>query len=434
MFDEIRDKKSATAPESVHFVTRNVRSLNVLPVFVTILVMVCLAGCRQAEPPIESTQLESSALPATQPVGSIETPSAEPRLQAVRAKQDPRLDGWETEVWNEIAGEKLNRIGGWLSSADELTVDDVTKLISEGGIKATSFLAEQPETWSDGQLTIESGPVSPERQPMSSQEFLQRFQSFAAHFDNSRNVHFKFKIVRIAQSETTLNTAVLFQADTHDANLAIQVNADWECEWNIVGNDLRLATLRVSKAELIRGRHDSGSLFADCTRSVFRNVESFDEQLMKGTNYWRRHLQAALGIDLFGHQGLSIGDANGDGLDDIYICQPGGVPNKLYLQGRDGTCLDRSVESQTDFLDRTRAALFVDFDNDGDQDLALVVDAHVIFLANDGAAKFSIEHSQFVGTSVTLAAADYDLDGDVDFVRMRLQCPTWRRRRANALP
>jgi len=32
----------------------------------------------------------------------------------------------------------------------------------------------------------------------------------------------------------------------------------------------------------------------------------------------------------------SGGDVNGDGLDDVYLCQPGGLPNRLYVQNSDG--------------------------------------------------------------------------------------------------
>ena len=119
-------------------------------------------------------------------------------------------------------------------------------------------------------------------------------------------------------------------------------------------------------------------------------------------------------MDLFGHQGLAIGDANGDGLDDLYVCQPGGVTNRLYLQQADGTALDQSTESRTDFLDRTRAALFLDLDNDADQDLVLMVDVDLLFLKNDGAGRFELAAHQFVGTSVSLTSADYDGDGDLD--------------------
>ena len=53
-------------------------------------------------------------------------------------------------------------------------------------------------------------------------------------------------------------------------------------------------------------------------------------------------VEARWGIDIGGWQGLAIGDVNGDGLEDVYICQPGGLPNRLYVQNADGSA-DRSL-------------------------------------------------------------------------------------------
>ncbi|MDG2123702.1 MAG: VCBS repeat-containing protein, partial [Verrucomicrobiales bacterium] len=71
-------------------------------------------------------------------------------------------------------------------------------------------------------------------------------------------------------------------------------------------------------------------------------------------------------------------------------------------------------------LDFTRCALFVDFDNDGDQDVVLGLSWHLIFLRNDGplaggGMKFTPRfRSACPGMVYALAAADYDNDGDVD--------------------
>ena len=41
--------------------------------------------------------------------------------------------------------------------------------------------------------------------------------------------------------------------------------------------------------------------------------------------------------------GLAVGDANGDGLDDVLVCEPGGLPKWLFLQNADGTAVDASA-------------------------------------------------------------------------------------------
>ena len=41
-----------------------------------------------------------------------------------------------------------------------------------------------------------------------------------------------------------------------------------------------------------------------------------------------------------GHHGVSVGDVDGDGLDDIYVSQPSGLPNRLFRNNGDGTFED----------------------------------------------------------------------------------------------
>ena len=40
-------------------------------------------------------------------------------------------------------------------------------------------------------------------------------------------------------------------------------------------------------------------------------------------------LDSVLTRDSNGHHGVSVGDADGDGLEDLYVSQPAGLPNRL---------------------------------------------------------------------------------------------------------
>jgi len=129
-------------------------------------------------------------------------------------------------------------------------------------------------------------------------------------------------------------------------------------------------------------------------------------------------LDEATGIDVYGHNGIAVGDYNGDGLEDLYVCQPAGLPNRLYRNNGDGSFDDVTAAAGVDVLDGSTMALFADLDNDGDQDLLVVAGAAVLLFGNDGKGKFVRREGtglQSSGATLTSAAlADYDRDGDLD--------------------
>jgi tetratricopeptide (TPR) repeat protein/peroxiredoxin len=161
-------------------------------------------------------------------------------------------------------------------------------------------------------------------------------------------------------------------------------------------------------------------IFADLTEEAFAETSSYQAQLSKGTDYWRTVLDAACGIDIYGHNGVSVGDVDGDGMDDLYVCQPAGLPNRLYRNRGDGIFEDITESSGVGLLDNTACALFIDVDNDGRQDLIVVRTNGPLLFLNQGGGRFRQRPNAFLfatpprGTFTGAAAADYDRDGWLD--------------------
>ena len=179
-------------------------------------------------------------------------------------------------------------------------------------------------------------------------------------------------------------------------------------------------TLETATPMAFRDLSARASGFSENTDQVFRGIESFRKQLSLGIDHWRDSLDAAVGVSVYGHQGVSLGDFDGDGLDDLYVSQPSGLPNRLYRNNGDGTFSDATQRAGLGVLDDTSMSLFGDFDNDGDQDLFLIAATPLLY-RNDGEGQF--ERDVDAGLAVPPAkaamftggaAADYDLDGDLD--------------------
>ena len=177
--------------------------------------------------------------------------------------------------------------------------------------------------------------------------------------------------------------------------------------------------LEFSPSDVRRAVGGSRHGFTEVTEATFGTIDSFQRQLSHGTDHWRDSMDAALGVNVYGHQGISLGDYDGDGLDDLYVGQPGGLPNRLYRNDGDGTFSDVTRSAGLGVLDDTSMSLFADVDMDGRQDLILVGSTPMLFRNRGSRFEFDPESgldvkaeraAMFTGA----AMADYDADGDLD--------------------
>ena len=192
----------------------------------------------------------------------------------------------------------------------------------------------------------------------------------------------------------------------------------WDLRWQRSSSgELRLLSWHPLEETQSRS---SAPVFIDTTAQAFGANACYSAQLLHGTDYWRTVLDGACGIDIYGHNGVSVGDIDNDGFDDLYVCQPGGLPNRLFHNRHDGTFEDITESAGVGVLENTACALFVDIDNDGRQDLIVVRANGPLLFINEGNGRFRQKPDAFrfatppQGTFTGAAAADYDRDGWLD--------------------
>jgi len=163
-----------------------------------------------------------------------------------------------------------------------------------------------------------------------------------------------------------------------------------------------------------------GPVFIDVTAQSLGGAESYKTQMLHGADYWRTILDGAIGVDVYGNNGVAAGDFDNDGFDDLYVCQPAGLPNRLYRNRGDGTFEDVTDKAGVGVLDNTACALFADFQNRGRQDLLVVCGTGPLLFVNQGDGTFALKRDAFKfarppqGTFTHAAVADYDRDGRLD--------------------
>jgi Flp pilus assembly protein TadD/peroxiredoxin len=192
----------------------------------------------------------------------------------------------------------------------------------------------------------------------------------------------------------------------------------WRTEWSRSASAEWKATRWEAGEETVS--RAGGTTFLDVTPQALGSTDSYKEQMLRGSDYWRTVLDGACGMDVYGNNGVAAGDFDNDGFDDLYVCQPAGLPNRLYRNRCDGTFEDVTEKSGLGVLDNTACALFADFRNSGFQDLLVVCGGGPLLFLNKGDGTFAIKRDAFhfarppEGTFTHAAVADYDRDGRLD--------------------
>ena len=312
---------------------------------------------------------------------------------------DPNNDSqWTSESRFVSVDHNLHKIADWM--AGDARFDDPANLLHDS-VESEWVVSTRSRDPAPGLTTVSEGRSLHTK---GADAFLEFLESHPADRVDIKTV--SFSPVEGGFESRSLVTKVI-QTDKWRA----QENSVWVARWD---EKNLLRNLRVTDFHESRLATAAQAAFQDLAPYILGVNGSYHNQLVYGTDHWRRRLPDVVGVDPLGMQGLALGDADGDGLEDLYVCQPGGLPNRLYLRQRDGTLLDRSAESGLDWLDLTRSALWADFDGDGDQDLMVAMDWHVVLFGQTDGGFEPVEKFSMDAEPHSMAAADFDLDGDLD--------------------
>ncbi len=385
-----------------------------------------------------SLALLPAPLPAQGPRETVQEPAPAPgdptaRLEAgLRDKLalwDPHEDDFVGEGQSQEAQEQLKHLIKALHPGKELAPADLVPLLHQDFAFLALRPAELAVVFEDDFFRVRrAAPVTEQGfDPSSDSEaFPEALTALLATFTADDRFAVKLKIFRALEKNGSLATQAYFFAEGTSATdgRLLQLRGIWTMDWRLDAERApQLATLRVDDFEEVRGPAGGAPLYVDTTASMFGEDPAYEEQFLPGMVTWQGRLGRGLGFSDQSHQGVAIGDVDGDGLEDLFLPQPGGLPNRLYLHQPDGSLRDHSAAAGVDFLDATRSALLVDLDDDGDLDLVMGVGTRLAFLSNDGSGRFTVEVAGPAPEITSLAAADFDGDGWLDIYVCRYLNP-----------
>jgi len=334
---------------------------------------------------------------------------------------DPAADGWESEILAEQAKKQLSKLGASILSGKVATAEDLAPFLAPG-FSGSQLVPPAPlVVFQDATVRVERAPAG-EKGLEASTDFPAAVKAAAGEFSGAQATYAEFKVVEVAtESESaegppafTTRQLVSFSGKTAEG--VVEHHATWVTRWSQrakvdADSPPKLTSLEVHDFERAVSKR---SWFADGTGAVMDGDPVYSAQILRGMNHWLERIPYRASLNLMGTPGVALGDVNGDGLDDLYLCQEPGLPNRLFLQEPDGRLKDQSVKWGVDWLQDSRSALLVDLDNDGRQDLAVAIFGGIVVAQNMG-SRFEIRSVLPTRESTTtLTAVDYDRDGRLD--------------------
>ena len=290
----------------------------------------------------------------------------------------------------------------------------------EASIQATSFsVVKETKLRSsygiDTRRRVFDGSLNPGRD-----QFLRNIDAWLGSISQVTTAEFEiFGIEQVGESPTTVRLDIRYDLVGERGD---QVGEERIGSWRVQWSQDSSQNWKAQKWEIGEETLSaiSGAAFIDVTQQALGETDSYAKQMLRGADYWRTVLDGAIGVDVYANNGVAVGDFDSDGFDDIYVCQPAGLPNRLYRNRGNGTFEDATDKAGVGILDSTASALFADFGNRGLQDLLVVCGTGPLLFRNEGNGTFTLKRDAFKfarepqGAFTHAALADYDRDGRLD--------------------
>jgi tetratricopeptide (TPR) repeat protein len=349
-------------------------------------------------------------------------------LDAVLLKVQAGLDGFLTEKYADEIGTILAEWrAGLMQSPRE--VQPIAKVLAPDFSGASLQPTESRVVRSSSMFEVRENKFASQIS-LGAEKFLRELQSAFGAFLRIVTAEFQITGINEADAENAAPLSTLQTSSRVQTRVRYEIVGtgasfhreqrvgNWDFVWErSTAGEFRLRSWRVPDETQARS---SAPAYMDITSAALGSNSSYSAQLLHGTDYWRTVLDGASGIDIYGHNGVSAADIDNDGFDDLYVCQPAGLPNRLYRNRGDGTFEDITEASGLGVLENSACALFADFNNSGRQDVIVVRANGPLLFLNEGGAKFRQVPDAFrfarppQGTFTGAAVADYDRDGWLD--------------------
>ncbi len=395
---------------------RFLRNLGVAPVLLRSAPLHGLWPAGPVEPAASSAEAQSPEDVYYKPSYPARSP-----IEGLLRLVPPGTDEYTEEQYAAELTALLTRWGGSLEARRyDAILESLNQPLMAGSLIPSKIVRLRPDDPIESTRREHAERLS----PIEPESFLTALKEWVGPQTSIERSHFEITSLTLL-TQTPLAVASVIRYDilvnTQEGRREQRIGT-WSTEWL---RDQAQSTTGVWKLRQLQPHQEvrtsaNGPVFVDVTGRAFGHIPSYQDQMRHGADYWRTALEGACGIDVYGNNGIAAGDFNKDGLDDLYVSQPAGLPNRLYRNRGDGTFEDVTEAAGVGVLDNTSCALFADLRNTGLQDLVVVCGGGPLLFLNQGNGTFQLKPDAFQfahppqGTFTHAALSDYDRDGRLD--------------------
>ena len=371
-----------------------------------------LPGGEGRAPAAPSLSARSAGGAGGEPQAQVLRPQAPARrsdFDEIAAGVDP---AWSADPW---AGEFL------AASAEQLLLQ-VARHLAGGG--APDALRNVVTRGLKGAVPTESGGT----QALEGEDLLRWVQSRLVVEGPASSLVVEVSVMEVEAPGMGLagegegRTRVHIRTGSDPQGAGLQVGSQRDLTLNVrwrLGQRARISALEVVRASA----HSGPPPFRDVTREVLGESGGGAGLLLLGAleAAGRTDALAPVGDLLTAMHGVAVGDLDGDGWDDLVVARAAGQPNEVWMN-TGGAFTEEGGRRELDWLEGCGGVLIADLDGDGARDVVVGMGPDVVVAWNDGAGAFAtrtVLPREGDARVYSIAAADVDLDGDLDLYDTR---------------
>ena len=167
------------------------------------------------------------------------------------------------------------------------------------------------------------------------------FAGIQSELEGCTDLHLKFKVVAVPQGDGARSEIeVLVQASGRRGPGALQLNGRWSLvleRKSAEGEAPRIASIEATGLDLVQLEQ---VWFEDATGAALASAGGSSALLGAGSERWHAAIDNLGEPNYFGHNGIAVGDVNGDELVDWLLSSPVGPTRLLLADEEEGFVLD----------------------------------------------------------------------------------------------